>query len=272
MDDLVILNSSWIPSWSWTCHKMSTWQEWLYRTLLHTRHGNWKRSVFKINYLPTSLKVSVSIAMFSKRHTPQNQYSINKKKWHVTIQTSFQTQPFPSIPIRIDSVVLGVCFHVGIRQVVVIDIIATWTYKYHARGETCQELWYFVIGLGDWQNWSLWSPQWILDYVNHFKTYMTAWVLTFFNCYNDFVGLNISFNVQSVLIEICDSLDVHVRCWGTILKNIQLNKSIQIDIPTHGYSLIARWAKTVIIEIPWQVKGFQGGKGLYRNPSYRLRV
>lgn len=124
-----------------------------------------------------------------------------------------------------------------------------------------------------WQNWSLWSTQWILDYVNHFKTYMTPWDSTFFNCYNDFVGRNISFNVQSVLIEICDSLDVYVRCWGTILKNIQLNKSVQIDISTHGYSLIARWTKTVtIIEIPWQVKGFQGGKGLYRNPSYRLSV
>ena len=73
-----------------------------------------------------------------------------------------------------------------------------------------------------WQNWSLWSTQWILDYVNHFKTYMTPWDSTFFNCYNDFVGWNISFNVQSVLIEICDSLDVYVRCWGTILKNIQL--------------------------------------------------
>ena len=120
---------------------------WLYRTLLQTRRGNWKRFVLK-NQLSTYIFKGFSFRCyaFQKAHPAKSIFNTSKK-WHVAIETSFQTQPFPSIPTRIDSVVLGVCFHIGIRQVVVIDIIATWTYKYHVRGETCQELWYFVIGL-----------------------------------------------------------------------------------------------------------------------------
>lgn len=109
----------------------------------------WQLEAFCVqNQLSTYIFTGFSFHrhVFQKAHPAKSMFN-KSKKWHVAIETSFQTQPFPSIPTRIDSVVLGVCFHIGIRQVVVIDIIATWTYKYHDRGETCQELWYFVIGL-----------------------------------------------------------------------------------------------------------------------------